>query len=338
MRLAIHHREGSFSNRWIEYCKEFGIEYIIVDCFQSNIIEVMYKEKITHFMWHFHHSNFHDLLLFSPVLNGIDLIGVKTFPNFSTRWHFDDKVSQKYLLESLQAPFAKSTVFYNEKEALKFIENTKLPVVAKLKRGAGAANVSLLGNAEEAKSYIQLMFGAGVSPIAKPLGNFSQKVRISKNFKNPLILIKKVFNHFKKVYKERALHASEKGYVYLQEFLPGNDYDTRIIIIGKRAFGMRRFNRENDFRASGSGKFDFSAANIDTRLVEIAFETTEKLKAQCLAYDFVYDGEEPKIIEVCFGFSRLIYDSCEGYWNRDLKFIEGPFISERFMIKDFLDS
>ena len=45
-----------------------------------------------------------------------------------------------------------------------------------------------------------------------------------------------------------------KDYVYFQKFLPNNKYDIRIVVIGDRAFGFIRYNRENDFRASGSGK------------------------------------------------------------------------------------
>ena len=31
MKIAIHHRQGSFSDRWIEYCKENGINFKIVN-------------------------------------------------------------------------------------------------------------------------------------------------------------------------------------------------------------------------------------------------------------------------------------------------------------------
>src|SRR6185503_17089802 len=46
------------------------------------------------------------------------------------------------------------------------------------------------------------------------------------------------------------------GYILLQEFLSNNKFDTRVTVIGNRAFAYRRFNRPNDFRASGSGNFD----------------------------------------------------------------------------------
>ena len=39
------------------------------------------------------------------------------------------------------------------------------------------------------------------------------------------------------------LHGREKGYVYFQEFIPDNAFDIRIIVCGKRAFGIKRLER-----------------------------------------------------------------------------------------------
>ena len=54
----------------------------------------------------------------------------------------------------------------------------------------------------------------------------------------------------------------QRDYLLVQEFLPGNGFDTRITVIGNRAFGFRRFNRPDDFRASGSGRIDWNPAAI----------------------------------------------------------------------------
>src|SRR5690606_24651491 len=118
----------------------------------------------------------------------------------------------------------------------------------------------------------------------------------------------------------------EKGYVYFQEFMPRNQFDTRIIVVGNKAFGIRRFNRPGDFRASGSGQIDYDIKSIDVNFVKTAFIAAKRIKAQCLAFDFVYDIEKnPKIIEVCYAFSMVAYDRCEGYWDDELNFHKGLF-------------
>lgn len=336
MKIAIHSRENSFSDRWIEYCQSQIVPYILVDCHSTDIITKLKKEKVTHLMWHFSHGSFTDVFIYNNVLNSADNLGIKTFPNFETRWHFDDKIAQKYLLESVNAPLIDSHVFYSKNSAEKFIDETSFPIVAKLRRGAGAANVRLLNNKEEAYQYINIMFTTGIAPISSVTGNLSQKFRIAKKIKNPFDLLLKFKKFLNKNKVNRTLFPSEKGYVYLQKFLPDNSFDTRIIVAGNKAFGIRRFNRKNDFRASGSGKIDFTATLIDTKMVEIAFEVTENIKGQCLAFDFVYENGIPKIIEVCFGFSMLAYDPCEGYWDRELTFHQGKFNPQYFMIENLL--
>ena len=37
--VGIHHRENSFSTKWIEYCKINNLQYKIIDCYKNDIIE-----------------------------------------------------------------------------------------------------------------------------------------------------------------------------------------------------------------------------------------------------------------------------------------------------------
>ena len=41
MKLAIHDRPGSYSDRWIERCKELGIDHVVVDCHRTDIMETL---------------------------------------------------------------------------------------------------------------------------------------------------------------------------------------------------------------------------------------------------------------------------------------------------------
>ena len=338
MKLAIHHRDNSFSDRWITYCKDNNITYIIVDCFSTTIIETLLSEKITHLMWHFHHASTNDIVVSNYVLNSIEKTDVKVFPNWNTRWHFDDKVAQKYLMEVLELPFAKSYVFYDKEVAKKHIKTFNFPIVSKLKRGAGSTNVKLLYSIEEAYNQVNLMFEKGIQAVGSSLSNLDQKFRVARKIKNPLQLFKKVLNHIKKTKQENNLGNIEKGYVYFQDFMAKNDFDTRIIVVGNKAFGIRRFNKANDFRASGSGKIYYKHTEIDIQFVTLAFEATTKIGAQCLAFDFVYDeNKKPSIIEICYAFSMYAYDECEGFWDDTLSFHEGKFNPQYFMIANLLN-
>lgn len=49
MKIAIHHRKGSFSERWIEYCTEKDIPFKIVNAYDSDIVKQV--EDCDVFMW-----------------------------------------------------------------------------------------------------------------------------------------------------------------------------------------------------------------------------------------------------------------------------------------------
>src|SRR5690554_7426909 len=101
MKIAIHHREGSFSERWIEYCKNKHIEFKIVNCYDSNIIEQL--KDCDALMWHHSHGNYKDLIFAKELLFALEHTGIKTFPNFNTGWHFDDKVRSEEHTSELQS-------------------------------------------------------------------------------------------------------------------------------------------------------------------------------------------------------------------------------------------
>lgn len=60
MKIAIHHRPGSFSDRWIAYCQQKSIDYKIVNCYDSDIVEQV--KDCDALMWHHHHADYKDAL------------------------------------------------------------------------------------------------------------------------------------------------------------------------------------------------------------------------------------------------------------------------------------
>jgi glutathione synthase/RimK-type ligase-like ATP-grasp enzyme len=337
MKLAIHHREGSFSERWIDYCKKESIDYLLVNSYANDILEVIRDREITHFMWHFSHESSRDLMLYPNVFNSLELMGIKTFPNFNSRWHFENKVAQKYLFECIDAPMPKNYAFYDENEALRFLEKYDLPIVAKLKRGAASINVKLVTNIDDGVKYVEKLFSEGIPSRGNALGNLGSKIRIAKKIKNIRQLFIKIIGFLKKNKNERLLSPPEKGYAYFQEFMPKNDFDVRLVIVNDKAFGAKRINRENDFRASGSGKCDFRTKEMDLKFVSLAFELHKKIGAQCLAYDFVYNkNKEPVVIETCFSYAIASSDNCEGFWDENLNFSAEKFNPQYYMVENFI--
>jgi hypothetical protein len=130
----------------------------------------------------------------------------------------------------------------------------------------------------------------------------------------------------------------QKNYALFQEFLPDNTFDTRITVIGDRAFGYRRFNRPDDFRASGSGNFDVGSSNIDPACVRLAFNAASRLRSQSMAFDILYSGpkREPVIVEISYCYVDWMVQKCPGHWDRTLGWCEGSMWPEDAHVQDFL--
>ena len=333
MKIAIHHSPGSFSGRWIEYCEEKGIEYKLVNAYKSDIVEQI--KGCDAFMWHHHHANYKDALFAKQLIYSLEMSGIKCFPDFYTTWHFDDKVGQKYLLESIGAPLVPSYAFYSKAEAEEWVNETDFPKVFKLRGGAGSSNVKLAHTKKEARQLVKRAFGKGFSQYSS-IDNIKERWRKYKLGQTDIKDVIKGVVRF--VYKPEfaKYHAPEKGYVYFQDFVPDNKYDIRVIVIDGKAFAIKRLVRDNDFRASGSGFILYDKSEIPEECVVIAFELTKKLRAQCLGFDFVFKGDTPMIVEMGYGFGYHGYDDCPGYWTEDLEWHEGPFVPQEWMVQSVI--
>lgn len=334
MKIAIHKSSWGFSSEWINYCEKNNIPYKIVNCYSSDIISQLADCEVL--FWHHHHSDAKDVLFAKGVLFALEQAGKKVFPEFNSNWHFDDKVGQKYLLEAIGAPMAKTWVFYEKKEALKWIEQTSFPKVFKLRGGAGSTNVKLIKTKNQAKKIVNQAFGKGFPAYDKWNDLKEQYLRFSQKRLTIIDLLKSFRRVFVSTRFAKTI-GNQKGYVYFQEFIPNNDSDIRVIIIGEKAFAIKRMTRPNDFRASGGGVFLFEKELIDENCIKIAFETSKKLKASCVAYDFVFDKDKnPLIVEINYGFAFEPYLNCPGYWDKNLKWHEGKFNQVEWILEEYL--
>lgn len=340
MKIAIHHIEdnsiGSFSYRWIEYCITNEIKFKIVNCYDSDIIFQL--NDFDGLMWHWDQNDYKAVLFARQLTFALEKTQIKVFPDINTALHFDDKVGQKYLLEAINAPLVNSHVFYSKEDALKWINVIEFPKVFKLRGGAGSVNVSLVNSKAKAKSLARNAFGKGFSPVNK-LARFKDRLW---HFKlNPTVfnfrgIISGLIRFFIPLELEKFSNR-EKGYIYFQDFIPKNNFDTRVIVVGDRCFGVRRYCRDGDFRASGSGLLGYDVNFFDKEIIKQSFSLANKLQTQSLALDFIWDNEKPKIVEISYCYTMGdAYDNCPGYWDRDLKWHDKEVDPQRFIIEDFI--
>ena len=320
MKIAIHHRANSYSEHWIKYCQTHNIQYKIVDAYANDIIEQV--ADCDAFMWHFHHCIHKDNLLAKQLIYVIEKqMGKITYPDYNTCWQFDDKISQKYLLTAIGAPFVPTYIFYTRNEAVEWIKSTSFPKVFKLKIGASASNVQLIKSYKQAKRTINKAFGRGIKTF-RYLRRIKEQLLTYKqglvSIRNLLGLIKMWLLHICPNEFFR-FHPNEIGYAYFQDFIPNNEFDIRVFIVNNKAIALKRINRKNDFRASGSGILIYDKDQIDENCIKMAFETNQKLQMQSVAFDFLHDNNgKPIITEICYCRDNK-NKGHKGYWSNDMQ-------------------
>jgi glutathione synthase/RimK-type ligase-like ATP-grasp enzyme len=336
--IAIHCRTNSFSERWIEYCKARGIGFIRVNIYSSEIIDTLLKHKVKILLAHLSQEDYKTNLISRSILLSIEKGGIKVFPDFNTYWHFDDKISEKYLFEVLGIPHAPTHVFYDKAEASEWLSKAGFPLVFKLRGGAGSQNVFLLNDIKEANHYLQLMFTRGMKPVRSAFHDLKNKIHQHKTKKDWSVAIRRLPDTIKNIINMNSEMPREKGYFLVQDYLSGNTFDTRITVIGSKAFAFRRYNRPNDFKASGSGNIDYTPHSFFKPLIALAFESAKKIGSQSIAFDMIFDKDKkPCILEMSYIFVSEPVHNTGGYWDSSLVFHNEPTWPEDTIIEHILE-
>lgn len=332
--------DGDFSARWAAAAQNRGAEIRWLDLLGPEPLKQV--AGCAGVMWHWYHYPHEVRWAALPILRAIaEHLRIPVFPDLATCWHYDDKIAQAYLLEALGVPQPQTWVFWKKAEALDWCGQAAYPVVAKLAVGAGSENVRLLRDAGQVRRYVARCFsGSGI--VVRPslpagLGARSW-ARLKRAAKRGVQAFPYVFcNRFPSM-PDRTYWMPQKNYALFQEFLPGNEFDTRVTVIGDRAFAFRRLNRPNDFRASGSGRIEHDPAAIDMRCVQAAFAAARKLRSQSMAFDFLFRGEqrEPVVGEISYCYADWAIERCPGHWDADLNWHAGHLWPEDAHVEDLL--
>jgi glutathione synthase/RimK-type ligase-like ATP-grasp enzyme len=269
----------------------------------------------------------------------VEAMGMVIFPNISTCWHFDDKVAQKYLLEAARAPLVPTFINYDLKEALQWIDKASFPKVFKLRGGAGSSNVRLVRTSDEARALAKQAFSHGFKPVPEYWNDAGKRYRVARRRGDLLGVLCRAPKTLLEIWQKNQIMGREKGYLYFQDFLPDNQFDTRVTIVGDRAFAFLRRVRPGDFRASGSGDIDYDPHKIRVQCVETAFEVAKKLDSQSLAFDFLVtpDGRA-MIAEISYCYvASAVYD-CPGHWDHKLNWHPGQMWPQDAILIDLLEA
>lgn len=100
-------------------------------------------------------------------------------------------------------------------------------------------------------------------------------------------------------YKKEAVR---RGKSIVQNFVPNMSYDYKVLVYFDIIFVLKRNNRKNDFRASGSGLFDYPK-NIPDSILNHAIFLRKHMDLPQLSLDIALHNNEP----IAFEFQALYF-------------------------------
>jgi glutathione synthase/RimK-type ligase-like ATP-grasp enzyme len=340
--VAIH-RDTAYADRfgdqWAACLEARGIQVRWVDLTRPDAIAQV--AGCDGAMWRFGHLP-EDRRVAPRVLSAIEqVLGIPVFPDHRTAWHYDEKVSQYYLLTGAGFPMPETWIFWDRERALRWAETATYPKIFKLSAGSSGLNVVRVASADAAAALIERMFGAGIAGglVEEPAPAAPSPLPARR------ALVRRARAAVRELLGRPAWAPAppppprwdvERGYAYFQEWID-HDFDTRIITIGERAFGYLRMPFPGDFRASRSfGPRDYDPGKVDPRAVALALDVSRRLGFQAMAFDFMHVRGAPVILEMSYTFGVGAH-RCPGYWTPSLQWVERdcwPYLAQ---IEDFAE-
>jgi glutathione synthase/RimK-type ligase-like ATP-grasp enzyme len=246
--------------------------------------------------------------------------GFKIFPSLEEIQIYENKRYLSFWLMANNIPHPATRVFYIKDEALKFIDEEKYPVVAKLNIGASGNGVTILRTREEAREYINRIFDRGISPRTGPRLSRGKIIpRLIHKLNHPGELRDKIFTY------RTILSYPQKGFCIFQEYIP-HAYEWRVVRIGESFFAHKKVVKGE--KASGSLIKEYDTPPFS--LLNFVKEITDRFMFKSQALDIFETGKDRYLVnesQCIFGQSDPYQMMINGIPGRYL-FSDGRWIFE----------
>jgi len=213
------------------------------------------------------------------IILSLEDAGLTCLPSYNYLRAHNNKVYMELLRRSRnfeELSSISSRVFGSFEELKNTTQEFKFPVVIKPASGAMSRGVSIAYNYDE---------------LLKKTQKISSTRNIIFDLKDRLRKLK---------YGDRYVPESlNRSKFIVQNFIPNLNNDWKVLVYGNKLFILYRGNRENDFRASGSGKFIFRK-DIPEGILDYAYSIMKKFDVPNISLDIGFDGKQFHTLEFQF--------------------------------------
>ncbi len=234
------------------------------------------------------------------VLLGLKLAGATLIPDFHLFRAHHNKVFMEILrhvssLDQIKNMWSKWFGTYEE-YASRLNELQDTPVVFKLADGDQSKRVRLLKNPRD-KLLIPRRLSATFSPYHWAVNRIKPFLRST--------------------YPSYQGKSDHRRKFIIQEFVSGLEGDFKVLVFDGKYYALRRTNRKNDFRASGSGHFAFDRG-LPEGLLDFARKVFEYWDVPFISLDVASKGGEFYLLEFQF-----VHFGCYTLEKSDFYFVRG---------------
>lgn len=200
-------------------------------------------------------------------------------PSYEALKAHDNKGFQVYMAKKYGFNLIESNYFSDYKE----VDNIKnFPIVFKFANGASSQGVKLIGAFEDLKKSVFFIdsISQNIIRLKRKLKEFIFKSRFNKQW-------------------HEYISYGESRFV-LQSFVRELDCDYKVLVFGEKFYLLKRFIKDNDFRASGSGLHSLDIGSDVISILDEAKAFTDKYPSHVYSLDICVSNLEAKIIEFQF--------------------------------------
>jgi hypothetical protein len=267
--LSVPYRSGMNKDLLSKYFLELGYDVHFLNYSEIDFRTEVYKDKI------FLYSSSEDIDGYykdyiEDILLGLTICGAKIVPEFKYFRAHNNKVFMEILRDISNLndiKNIKSKYLGTFEDAVNVINNKNDPFVIKTSAGSTSFGVYKSNNAKEFKKIIKK-----VSSAKNLYYDLWDKIRAIK----------------RKGYVRESQH--RKKFI-VQNLIDGLQNDWKVLIFGNKYYVLFRRVRDNDFRASGSGKFEYKK-ELPDGFLDYCEEIYNYFQVPNISLDIAYNGNE----------------------------------------------
>ena len=315
--LLTNHR-GAFGNKYkaqpyhsgmdkemlTQYFKAHNYNAVFMSPSEVDFRDKTYKDSIVLYTTTEDHKEYYKLYI-EDIILGLEAIGAKVLPNFIYLKSHHNKVFMEILRD------------VQDFKPLNNIETQKFGTLEEFQRHFKKGEDDVVVKMASGASSLGVFLGKGYNDLLEKVKNASKTFHFKEDIKERL----RKFKH-----KDYIPVSSHRNKFITQNFIPNLTNDWKILVYFDKYYIFERPVRDNDFRASGSGKEKYlfgDKACIPDGIFDYAKSIYDKLDSPMLSIDIAYANNRFYTLEFQFtGFGTSGQQLSENYFiSKDNKWV-----------------